>query len=495
MGRRDNHNRARWIGVATALTTLACASPAAADVRLTLEATSVGGTHALRVSASAARGDLGARLPRSVVTLVRRAETFSSGLGRVGLHVHSDAFVFSSSGRAGAVLRAWRARHRGGVVTIASGGAVSAARTRGGATATVVWRRGARLGVLVVSLASRGATVSAVRSLAVADALLADGWLGSPLPSTQWDRVLAQVRPDGSVSEATALQAFVAVYGPLPGVRTPPGRRTVVPSGTLAANWVLRYASRLTAAQRAVVQRRLGVALATTTAHAADFDDPGFHQDTQLTNTANAFAGTFAAKLGHTLSTTIVAGNTSTVIKGEYADTQALNILGQPGPGKQRICRIRVVPAGQAASATFRTLFMAHEVFHCFQFDIAGYSLPPGWITEGTADWAALTVDPVSFAIGGGNLKTYIATPRTPLFTRSTDAVGFWGHAEDSIPGLWSRLTGILLSGQDSAKAYALAGGAATDFLDSWGAACSACSARVPPGRCTARSSRRTSRS
>jgi hypothetical protein len=113
-------------------------------------------------------------------------------------------------------------------------------------------------------------------------------------------------------------------------------------------------------------------------------------------------------------------------------------------------------------------LILAHEVFHCFQGDITGWKSLPAWITEGMADWAALTVDPVSCFHGGGNFQTYINTPHTPLFQRSYDAVGFWGHAEDVVPNLWASIPAILNVGS-SQGAFHLAGGDDDAFLTDWG--------------------------
>jgi hypothetical protein len=113
-------------------------------------------------------------------------------------------------------------------------------------------------------------------------------------------------------------------------------------------------------------------------------------------------------------------------------------------------------------------LIIAHEVFHCFQGDITGWKPLPSWITEGMADWAALMVDPVSYFHGGGNLNTYITVPHTPLFQRSYDAVGFWGHAEDVVPNQWASIPAILNVGS-SQGAFHLAGGDADAFLTSWG--------------------------
>ncbi|MGB0093685.1 MAG: hypothetical protein WBP81_14290 [Solirubrobacteraceae bacterium] len=74
----------------------------------------------------------------------------------------------------------------------------------------------------------------------------------------------------------------------------------------------------------------------------------------------------------------------------------------------------------------------------------------------------------MSFDTGGGNLKTYLATPTTPLFERCYDAVGFWGHADDVLPGLFKRMATILNAGGNEA-AFQFAVGSQDAFLTSWG--------------------------
>jgi hypothetical protein len=74
----------------------------------------------------------------------------------------------------------------------------------------------------------------------------------------------------------------------------------------------------------------------------------------------------------------------------------------------------------------------------------------------------------VSWDAGGGNLETYINTPHTPLFQRTYDAVGFWGHADDVVPNQWASIPAILNVGSNLG-AFHLAGGDGDAFLTSWG--------------------------
>lgn len=92
------------------------------------------------------------------------------------------------------------------------------------------------------------------------------------------------------------------------------------------------------------------------------------------------------------------------------------------------------------------------------------------WVIEGTATWAALSVHPVPYELGGGNLTDYLGTPATHLFSRVYDGVGFWGHLEETTGDLFPRMATILraaLSGDEAA--YDVAGADATHFLETWG--------------------------
>ncbi|MGB0093686.1 MAG: hypothetical protein WBP81_14295, partial [Solirubrobacteraceae bacterium] len=198
------------------------------------------------------------------------------------------------------------------------------------------------------------------------------------------------------------------------------GRADRGPSGTQAALWTLSYFRHLTAHQQRVVERRLGVRVAGRGARAAFYDDPGLKADPTIRSLAGAFVLDYEPLLPHTLGLKIIGGVTTSVItdpnnpKGVVlADSTQFNAQGDWGSGTPTTCRVRVTPAGQAKTSTFIGLLVAHEVFHCFQADILGtaaWSGPPAWIREGTADWAALSADPVSFSVPRVERLSVIAT-------------------------------------------------------------------------------------
>jgi Predicted Zn-dependent protease (DUF2268) len=248
----------------------------------------------------------------------------------------------------------------------------------------------------------------------------------------------------------------------------------VIASGTLAAEWILSHWHALTRAEQLVVGRLLGLRHVGRTARAASYGDPGFQPEPGLQAVANQFVSAYQALLKRTLSLKVVAGDTTTVVppvNGSVvlADALPLNAQEGYGSGTPVTCRVRVTTDGEKQTSQFLRLMIAHEVFHCFQFDIhGGWTLPDAWITEGMADWAALTVDPVPYAVGGKNLEKYINTPHTPLFQRDYDAVGSWGHVDDLFPSFWTSIPTILNAGSNESS-FVLAGGSSDAFLTTWG--------------------------
>ena len=116
-----------------------------------------------------------------------------------------------------------------------------------------------------------------------------------------------------------------------------------------------------------------------------------------------------------------------------------------------------------------------HEVVHCFQADalgMDGLARCPDWLCEGSAFWAgkrvaeALGYDIVSAQ--GGAWSTYLTNPGTDLFSRSYDAVGFYGHLEQVGIDPWTVLEPMWQAGDDQ-RAFGLAIATARDaFMDSW---------------------------
>jgi hypothetical protein len=341
------------------------------------------------------------------------------------------------------------------------------------ASVIVAWRDDVKIGVIALTMPG---SVTRATALAMRYAVLADGWLRTPLPTTAWQKVLDQVRPDGTVSMTTALQAFALAYGSLPGVKVPSGSPTRILSGTLAAEWALDYLPHLSRSLQLAIERKLGLSAPGTLAHmtpaprphahVATLGDPNFVPDTTLTDIANHWATVYAdpSRLNHTLQYTIVAGVTTTNINA-VASTLPVDAAGE-GDWSGPYCRIRLsskyvtpIEAGYVVYA------MAHEVFHCFEDELApGTGNRNKWVIEGLAEWAAQKVDPFY----DGSLRLYFAHPRTPEFERTYDAVGFWGHVEDTTGDLWPRIDGILQT-QTNDDTYAAAGGATDPFLTSWG--------------------------
>jgi hypothetical protein len=423
-------------------------------------------------SVKTARNALGAGLSASVLALFKHATVdTSAGKGR-GLGLVSDAFVLRSDSVAEKLLTSWRSHHHAHKAAIDAGGAVYEQTSHKRAIVEVLWRSGQRLGLVILDVTRQ---LSKARDEALADATLGDSFLRSILPQTAFGQVLAQTSSDGSWSKQTSLDAFALVFGPLPGVHPPTGAKSITDLGTDAAQWVLHYSSQLTHAQLAAVDRALGLPAPgkRIDAHTADLGDPEFHENAAIETIAQDWAAEEGAKLGIPLTLKIYAGTTSHDYAA-YAVTQVLNASDGAGSGDAAICKIAVPPPGQAKETSdpeFFRLAIAHEVFHCFQGQIRGgrvWEPIPAWILEGGADWAALSVDPVDFSTGGGNLKTYIQNPTTPLFTRSYDAVGFWGHLNDEYGNLWRRWTSILLA-SSSAVAFDNSGANVGTVLDSWG--------------------------
>ena len=207
-------------------------------------------------SLGAAREQLAAGLSSGARGLIGGAQIEVAAARTGGEQLEFDAFVVSSGTVAQRILADWRRQNRTRFVRIGNGGAVSETGTRERALVEVLWRDGARLALVVLTTTRH--TSSAV-STATAYAVLAEQELAAQLPSTSLARVLDQIRPNGTLSKSTALEAFALVYGALPGVHVPGGTKTVQEDGTGAAMWALSYRSRMTKAQVRVVDRLTGV--------------------------------------------------------------------------------------------------------------------------------------------------------------------------------------------------------------------------------------------
>ena len=409
----------------------------------------------------AARTALDQGISRGSKALLRGALIQVSAAGAHGLQLRSDAFVLRSAAAATRVLDSWRRLHSSSRTAIGAGGAVSVTGSRRRAVASVLWRDGARLGLIVLR-ESDG--VAATRSAAIQYAVLAESYLTTALPTTAWQKVMAQVQPDGAVSEQTALEAVALSYGRLPGVHVPSGARSATVSGDLAEDWVTPYLPRLKGRLRKAVYRSLGLTPPGVTAHTASYGDADFQPDATLTAAANKWKLVYALPtyLGHYLSLPIVAGDSFATNGTAPADATTVDQDGT------NYCRVRLLPASKDYDASTISHILAHEVFHCEEFDFdPGLAHLGAWVVEGMAEWAAETLAPVPGYLGV--LDDYTLTPHTPLFARSYDAEGFWGHIQDTSPDLWQKVESILAQPTPQAQ-YSTAGGTTFGFLTTWGA-------------------------
>lgn len=485
------------------LIAVAIVAPGAAMAdQLVLPTTGLPGLHARHVRPALARADLGVGLSTRLLVDVRRAELEVSGAASRRLQLRSEAFVFPSAAVASRILFSWRAVHKARHAAVGHDGGLAVRRAGHAAVALVAWREHGAVGLIVVT-----APANSAAALALQYARLEDSNLRIRPPATAWDRVLAEVRPNGSVSVQTALQAVALAYGPLPGIHPPPGPPGDVLSGDVAQEWILPYLRRLPSRLRTAVDRRLGIRPASgRAAHLAClvcYGDPSFKPNAHFQAIADTWAAAYSGYLGP-LGLQLVVGTANQAPPPHALDKMdavpMTNSSGAEGSPAQRptICRVRVFPNGLAQPPVGQGWILAHEVFHCFEFRILGAgvwnSSPNVWVLEGMASWGAFAIDPVMSDSAVKKILDYIGDPHKPLFQRVYDAVGFWLHLEDLTGKFWSLIPAILNAGGDTAD-FAAAGANTDRFWGSFGSSFLRARAGDPNWDMTARSGSRSSRS
>jgi hypothetical protein len=311
-----------------------------------------------------------------------------------------------------------------------------------------------------------------------------------PAPVSAWQRVLDQIGPDGSVSEATALAAFVLAVGPLPGVPQPPGPVQTIADGSGAVRWLLGYYAQLTGAQQSAVRRLLfapalsargsGAHPAVLVAAAFTGPLPGTAQDVALEQAAvQQISSRLHVQL--TIPVQVWENQTEQTANGKPAlmyTTCTDATGGFTGPAPAAKCMISINPSahqlpGGDGGSYFKAV-MIHEVFHCFEAQLAGTigrntsaANAESWLIEGAADWVASDIvadDPEARA----QWQNYLSSPARPLFSRSYDAIGFFGHL---YPGggvsPWAVLPAMLRAGSNTAAYDAATSRASAGLLDS----------------------------
>jgi hypothetical protein len=318
--------------------------------------------------------------------------------------------------------------------------------------------------------------------------------------------VLDQIGPNGEISLATAEQAYMLAFGPLPGVPTPPKPSGLLPSATLAVSMIVQHYANLTAAQQQVVLQRLGFTAPASsqtappaTALAAPLapprpttrtlampaqsvlPPPPVPTDVPGTATYRTMLTGLTPKLNGYLAYTLALPITLAFDPATTAEayTDGVDATGSFG-GPPVYCRISLNPEVNTYPPDRQLLVMAHELTHCYEFAIQGLAAityaSPAWLNEGSAAWSGAVAsgvtdtNPEMQAFWAGWLE--LEHPDHPLFARTYSAVGFFSLLNQAGISPWSVLPAMFKSQThgkvpDNLAAYH-AGTVSQEMLNQW---------------------------
>jgi hypothetical protein len=403
-------------------------------------------------------------LPASSVRGSHVAARVLTSTGPPKVSIVSRALVAPNAARATRLQRALRAV-KDAAAKRADAAALGVKPGALGAVHRVLWREGPVVGqFVVVGAASTDPLV--VRLLAIVRARAR-----RTLSQTVWQGLLDRVAARGGRADVkTALQAFSVAVAPLRGVRVPKGRVGSIPSGTIAIRWALRDFPAMSRSQRAAVTAALRKTFGLTHSQpargrsalaASTVPDAGFDQE--LDKAIEFFAQRTGVRL--TLKTEFMRKYpTKSASLGEAVALDADENFDTGKPVKS--CLIKLRPNGVINQNT-----IAHEVFHCLQYQIVGTSAAfdalGDWLTEGGATFAACSYsqdDKLSRAAYG----TYVTTPERSLDDRAYDAVGFFAHAQQSGVDALRAMPAVLTAPTGEAEYAAAVSAREDEILNTW---------------------------
>jgi hypothetical protein len=372
------------------------------------------------------------------------------------------------------------------------------------------------VGVLGVALAGCGGSAQRAGSTTATPSVVGSGsaspaavgvFAASAAPGSVWSHILDQVQPDGQVRLGTALAAFAAAIGPVPGARVPSGAAGPIPSGSLAVSWVLARWAQLSPAQRKAVAADLGTTMASSGRQASSQGDvvpaglvsfrSGGRQAAAVDpNLACATADSAGAAsyrsqvAGITAAIASHIGVPFTIPVYLEANTQEVSVPGgeaaaytypchgvKPFSGSVTGCTVHVEPkfvADTSTSAADIHEVLTHELMHCFLFQQFGlaYNTMPAWYLEGVPTWVETVLAGAGDALTNDPWIHYLNTDSRQLFDRAYDALGFYEHLAETGTDPWTVILPIgrafLASGNSNVAGWNAAG-VTQNFLDSWG--------------------------
>ncbi|MEO6350653.1 MAG: hypothetical protein ABIP53_08375 [Candidatus Limnocylindrales bacterium] len=291
---------------------------------------------------------------------------------------------------------------------------------------------------------------------------------------TSYGRLFAQVQPDGTVSKDVALLAFSTAIATLPGVPVAEGGP---PSdferadGTFAITWLRPYLEELTAEQRAAVDAALqpsaSARLVEPQRQRADISGALALQGTEdakkpYKDAIDSAVTEIARRLHRTLKAPVKFD-----FGPQPADPKALAYSNPAPAGHVPQCDVRATPLISESSEQRIRIAMAHEVFHCFQFEVMPGGLYSSWIVEGQAEWAGEDIA----GPGPDGLewwKEYLKNSTDPLFERTYDGVGFYEHLVEVGVDPWTIFDAMLKTPGDNIAAFKAAKADNDIFYNTW---------------------------
>jgi hypothetical protein len=280
-----------------------------------------------------------------------------------------------------------------------------------------------------------------------------------------WAELTSKIGPEGEISLELALESFALAIGPLPGVQTPEGQPGVF-SGTEASRWVLQHWDGLTPEQEeaadeylrspllsesavsggAATAGLLGVALLAPSFVAAQEGSPCVNDPA-----ISAAVATMRSRIeSHT-------GLPDTDIRACIVDESTsvsprillLNSEGGYKTGDVDKCVILIPEGLRDRIGSQLDEVLAYNIFGCFEAYLAAtietWVQLPAWLTAGSARWVAATLaeaDPIR----DGSWLSWLSDPTRPLFSRATDALGFFALMEETGHNPWDDIGVMLVS-------------------------------------------------
>jgi hypothetical protein len=295
---------------------------------------------------------------------------------------------------------------------------------------------------------------------------------------------------DGTIPLEAALGAFALAVGPLPGVETPSGDAPPISSASGATRWLIGHWAALTPEQQAAAAALLGLpdqaattgltaSLGTVRAAAAAPScavEPSGPKVDELRAKLDEVQPQISEKLKRPLGIPVVFTLGDVPDRpGIAANTVPLDATCGPAQARPAYCQIQVTNRGQGLTGFAFTHLVAHEVFHCFQYDLATSAQAsgrvPAWLAEGSAAWVG---EVISFGstLGEEYWETWLKEPQKPLFEHAYGGIGFFMHLAESGIDPWPILVSMHRKGESSSiDAYSVAvkGSPAQRMIDAWG--------------------------